>query len=263
VTGHSRGAAVKVARDIWLIFQDEASQLARHPKYLAIALIQPIAYLAFFTPFLKAVMTNEGLSTYGDAYQVYVPGLFVGMGLFSGLFAGYGLLAALRQGVIDRCRVTPVSRVGLLLGRQLMHVLYLWWQAVVITVAAALFGMRVHPADLLLSYGILGMMVLLSTSISFDIALLVRNEQTLGTLTNSVGQPLSLLAGVLIPLAIAPLWVRDLALWNPFAWAANSMRALFKGQIGNPVVWQGSLIVTAMAMAAVLLSSRLFSRDVS
>jgi ABC-2 type transport system permease protein len=254
---------VKVLRDIWLIFQDEAGQLVRHPKYLAIALIQPVCYLAFFTPFLKAVMANEGLHTYGDAYQVYVPGLFVGMGLFSGLFAGYGLLAAMRQGVIERCRVTPISRVGLLLGRQLMHVTYLLWQAVVITVAAALFGLRVHPANLLLSYLMLGMMVLLSTSISYDIALFVRNEQTLGTLTNSLGQPLSLLAGVLIPLAIAPLWVRDVAEWNPFAWATNAMRALFKGQIGEPVVWQGALIVTAVATAAVLLSSRLFSREIS
>jgi ABC-2 type transport system permease protein len=254
---------VKVLRDIWIIFQDEASQLVRHPKYLAITLIQPVCYLAFFTPFLKAVMATDGLSTYGDAYQVYVPGLFVGMGLFSGLAAGYGLLAALRQGVIDRCRVTPVSRVGLLLGRQMMHVVYLWWQAVIITVAAALFGLRVHPANLLLSYLMLGMMVLLSTSISYDIALFVRNEQTLGTLTNSVGQPLSLLAGVLIPLAIAPLWVRNVAKWNPFAWATNGMRALFKGQIGEPVVWEAALIVTAVAMAMVLLSSRMFSREVS
>jgi ABC-2 type transport system permease protein len=91
----------------------------------------------------------------------------------------------------------------------------------------------------------------------------VRNEQTLGTLTNSVGQPLSLLAGVLIPLAIAPLWVRNVAKWNPFAWATNGMRALFKGQIGEPVVWEAALIVTAVAMAMVLLSSRMFSREVS
>jgi ABC-2 type transport system permease protein len=254
---------VKVARDIWLIFQDETGQLVRHPKYLAFTMVQPICYLAFFTPFLKAVMATDGLSTYGDAYQVYVPGLFVGMGLFGGLASGYGLLAALRQGVIDRCRVTPVSRVGLLLGRQLMHVMYLWWQAIIITVAAVLFGLRVHPADLLLSYLMLGMMVLLSTSISYDIALFVRNEQTLGTLTNSVGQPLSLLAGVLIPLAIAPLWVRDVAQWNPFAWATNGMRALFKGQIGHPVVWQAALIVTAVTTAMVLLSSRIFSREAS
>ena len=254
---------MKTARDVWLIFQDEASQMARHPKILAIALVQPICYLAFFTPFLKAVLASQGVTSYRDAYQVYVPGLFVAMGLFGGLFAGYGLLAALRQGVIDRCRVTPISRVGLLLGRQLMHVSYILFQAVIITLAAALFGLRVQLGDLVLSYAMLSMMVLLSTSISYDIALFVRNENSLGTLVNSVGQPLSLLAGVLIPLAIAPLWVRDVALWNPFAWATNGMRALFEGHIGEAVVWQGALIVTAVAAVTVLLSSRLFSREIS
>ena len=62
----------------------------------------------------------------------------------------------------------------------------------------------------------------------------------LGNLTNGVAQPLSLLAGVLIPLSVAPLWVRDVALWNPFAWAANGMRAIFHGHIGAQVVWQAS-----------------------
>lgn len=252
---------MKTLRDIWLIFQDESSQLVHHPRILAISLIQPITYLAFFTPFLKAVMVNQGLSTYGDAYQVYVPGLFVGMGLFSGLGAGYGLLAALRQGVIDRCRVTPVSRVGLMLGRQLMHVSYILFQATVITCAAVIFGMRVEPGTLLLSYLMLSVMVLLSTSISYDIALFVRNENSLGTLTNSVGQPLSLLAGILIPLAIAPLWVRDIALWNPFAWATNGMRALFAGHIGEQVVWQAAVIVTVVATLAIFFSSRLFGRE--
>ena len=58
-----------------------------------------------------------GVSSYGSAYQIYVPSLFAAMGLFSGLFAGFALLAAMRQGVITRCRVTPLSRVCLLLGR--------------------------------------------------------------------------------------------------------------------------------------------------
>jgi ABC-2 type transport system permease protein len=57
-----------------------------------------------------------GVSTYGGTYQIYVPSLFAAMGIFSGLFAGFALLAALRQGVITRFRVTPLSRVGLLPG---------------------------------------------------------------------------------------------------------------------------------------------------
>ena len=125
---------MKLARDTWLTFQYEAGQLVHDPVAIAATLLNPVTYLLFFTPFLKSVLH---VSTYGGAFQIYVPLLFCSMGLFGGLFAGFTLLAAIRQGVIARFRVTPLSRVGLLLGRELMHVPLIGFQAVVITVAAS------------------------------------------------------------------------------------------------------------------------------
>lgn len=250
---------MKLARDVWLTFQYEVGLLIHNPVNVAITLIQPITYLAFFTPFLKAVM---GVSTYGGAYQVYVPSLFVAMGLFSGMYAGFALLAAMRKGVITRFRVAPLSRVGLLLGRELMYVLLIGFQALVITVFALVFGLRVALPNFLLALMLLSMMVLLGVSVSYALALFVTNETVLVNLVNGVAQPLSLLAGVLIPLSVAPLWVRQIALWNPFAWGANAIRTVFHGQIGAQVVWQGTLILAVLAALAVTLSSRLFSREI-
>jgi ABC-2 type transport system permease protein len=253
-------AAMKLARDTWLTFLYEGGRLLRNPVNIAVTLIQPLTYLALFTPFLKSVM---GVSSYGAAYQIYVPSLFAAMGLFSGMFAGFALLAAMRQGVITRCRVTPLSRVGLLLGWELMYVLLIGFQAVVVVLAALVLGLRVQPANFLFALGLLSMMVLLSVSISYGLALLVTNEHSLVTLVNSVSQPVSLLAGVLIPLSVAPLWVQRVALWNPFAWGTNGMRAVFQGQLGNQVVWQASLILAVLAVLAVVLSSRLFNREIA
>jgi ABC-2 type transport system permease protein len=251
---------MKLARDTWLTFQYEAGLLVRNPATIAITLIQPITYLALFTPFLKSVL---GVSSYGGAYQIYVPSLFAAMGIFSGLFAGFALLAAMRQGVITRFRVTPLSRVGLLLGRELMYVLLIGFQALVVTVIALVFGLRVRPGDLLLALVFLAMMVLVSVSVSYILALLVPNENSLVTLVNAVSMPVSLLAGVLIPLSVAPLWVRDVALWNPFAWGTNGMRSIFHGHLGASVVWQASIVLAAVAVVAVVLSSRLFSREIA
>src|SRR6266496_3155177 len=251
---------MKLARDTWLTFQYEVGQLVHNPVSIAITLLQPLTYLAFFTPFLKSVM---GVSTYSDAYQVYVPSLFCAMGLFSGMYAGFALLAAMRRGVIARFRVTPLSRVGLLLGRELTVAAMIGFQAVVITVVALIFGLRVPPANFLLALIVLAMMVLFGVSISFALAILMPNETMLPSLVNGVAQPLSLLAGVLIPLSVAPLWVRDVALWNPWAWGANGMRAIFDGQIGAQVVWQAALILAGLATVAVVLSSRLFSREIA
>jgi ABC-2 type transport system permease protein len=251
---------MKLARDTWLTLQYEAGQLVHSPVGIAISLLQPITYLLLFTPFLKSVM---GAPTYGDAYGIYVPLLFAAMGIFSGMFAGFALIAAIRQGVIARFRVTPLSRAGLLLGRELLFVLLTGFQAVVIAVVALIFGLRVPLISLLLALVLLAMMVLIGVSISFALAIYVPNETALANLTNGVTEPLALLAGVLIPLSVAPLWVRDVALWNPFAWGANGMRAIFGGHIGAPVVWKASIILAGLATVAVVLSSRLFTGEIA
>jgi ABC-2 type transport system permease protein len=251
---------LKLARDTWLTFQYEGGQLWHNPAAIAAALLNPVTYLLFFTPFLKSVLKAP---TYGDAYQIYVPLLFCTLGLFGGLFAGFVLLAAIRQGVIQRFRVTPLSRVGLLLGRELVFVAMIGFQAVVITVIALIFGLRVPPANFLLALIVLAMMVLLGVSISFAVAIAVPNESLLPSVMNGVAQPLSLLAGVLIPLSVAPLWVRDVALWNPWAWAANGMRAIFEGNVGAQVVWEALVILAGLAAVAVGLSSRLFTREIA
>lgn len=250
---------MKLARDTWLILQYEVLMLVRNPANIAVTLIQPITYLIVFAPFLKAVM---GVSS-GNAYRIYVPSLFCSMGLFSGMFSGFALLAAMRQGVITRCRVTPLSRAALMLGRVLMYNLLIGFQAIVITLAALAFGLRVQPADVLFALVLLSLMVMLGCSISYALALLVPNENSLPTLINSISQPLALLAGVLIPLSVAPLWIRNVALWNPFAWGTRGMRAVFAGQLGTQVVWQASLILAVLAVVAVVLSSRLFSREIA
>ncbi len=117
--------------------------------------------------------------------------------------------------------------------------------------------------NLLLALVLLALMVLIGVSISYVLAIFVPNQTVLINLTNGVTEPLALLAGVLIPLSVAPLWVRRVALWNPFAWGANGMRAIFQRHIGAHVVWQASIILAVLAAIAVLVSSRLFNREIA
>lgn len=251
---------MKLARDTWLTFQYETSQLIHNPVNIAVSLLQPVTYLLLFTPFIKSVM---GVSTYSGAYQIYVPSLFVAMGVFSGLFAGFSLIGAIRQGVIERCRITPLSRAGLVLGRELVFVALVGFQAIIIAIVAAIFGLRMPVVDFLVALALLSLMVLIGVSISNMMAILVPDVNVLLNVTNGITEPIAMLAGILIPISVAPLWVRDVDLWNPFAWGSNGMHAVFQGHIGQSVVWEAAVILAALAGLTVVGSSRLFTRQIA
>jgi len=250
---------VKLARDTWLVFQRQMSLMLRSRTWLVFGLAQPITYLVLFAPMLKPAL---GADSYGDAYRVYVPGLLVVMCLYGGLFTGFGLLAELRAGIIERARVTPVSRSALLLGRALRDVASLLVQALVITVIAVPFGLSVSVLNLLLAYLLLSVIALMTTSLSYAVTLLVRKEGALGPVMNTVAQPVALLAGVLLPIALAPAWIQAIADWNPFYWVTNGMRSLFEGRAGDIEIWQGLIGVTILAAIAVAWSTRLFQRTI-
>ncbi|MFY1695818.1 ABC transporter permease [Solwaraspora sp. WMMD791] len=253
---------MKFARDTWLIFQRQATLLLRNPVWIFVGVFQPIMYLLLFAPLLKPALAPMGASTDAEIYRIFVPGLLVLLAIFGGLFQGFGLIAELRAGVIERSRVTPVSRLALLLGRSLRDVVSLLLQAVIITVLAIPFGLTVQLGNLLLAYLLLALIALMTSAVSYGVALLVRSEDALAPLMNTVAQPVLLLSGILLPLAFAPLWLQRVAQWNPFSWAVDGTRALFAGNIGDDAVWQGLLITMALAALAVTWAARAFARSV-
>jgi len=250
---------MKLLRDTSLIFQRQAQLLLRNPVWIVVGVFQPVMYLLLFAPLLKPAL---GVSSNAEAYEIFVPGLLVLLAIFGGLFQGFGLIAELRAGVIERSRVTPVSRLALLLGRSLRDVVSLIAQAVIITLLALVFDLRVFLGNLLLAYLMLALISLMTSALSYGIALVVKSEDALAPLMNTVAQPVLLLSGILLPLTFAPGWLQGIADWNPFSWAVDGTRALFRGDLGSPDVWQGLLIMAALAFLAVAWAAREFSRSV-
>src|SRR4051795_8410775 len=233
--------------------------LLRNPVWILVGVFQPVMYLLLFAPLLKPAL---GVRSNAEAYEIFVPGLLVLLAIFGGLFQGFGLIAELRAGVIERSRVTPVSRFALLLGRSLRDVVSLIAQAVIITLLALIFDLRVFLGYLLLAYLMLALISLMTSALSYGIALLVKSEDALAPLMNTVAQPVLLLSGILLPLTFAPSWLRHVADWNPFSWAVNGTRALFRGDLGSSDVWQGLLIMAVLSLAAVAWAAREFARSV-
>jgi ABC-2 type transport system permease protein len=250
---------MKLLRDTLIIFERQALLLLRNPVWIFVGVFQPVMYLLLFAPLLKPALQ---VSSNAQAYEIFVPGLLVLLAIFGGLFQGFGLIAELRAGIIERSRVTPVSRLALLLGRSLRDVVSLIAQAVIITLLALIFDLRVFIGYLLLAYLMLALISLMTSALSYGVALVVKSEDALAPLMNTVAQPVLLLSGILLPLTLAPGWLQGIADWNPFSWAVNGTRALFRGDLGSSDVWQGLLIMAVLAVLSVVWAAREFARSV-
>jgi ABC-2 type transport system permease protein len=250
---------MKLLRDTWLVFQRQMQLVMRNPVWVIIGVVQPLYFLFLFGPLLKPAL---GVSTNAEAYRIFIPGLLVMLAMFGSMFVGFGLIAELRAGVIERSRVTPVSRLALMLGRSLRDVVTLFVQALLIIGLAIPFGLNVQLGDLLLAFLLLGLIGLMLSALSNAIALKLRSEDALAPLMNGVAQPLLLLSGILLPLALAPVWLQRVADWNPFSWAVDASRALFAGQPGDSSVWQALLILGVLTALSLGWAARSFARSV-
>jgi ABC-2 type transport system permease protein len=250
---------MKLIRDTLLVFQRQTLLLLRNPVWIFVGVFQPVMYLLLFAPLLKPALQ---VSSNAQAYEIFVPGLLVLLAIFGGLFQGFGLIAELRAGIIERSRVTPVSRLALLLGRSLRDVVSLIAQAIIITLLALIFDLRVFIGNLLLAYLMLALISLMTSALSYGVALVVKSEDALAPLMNTVAQPVLLLSGILLPLTLAPGWLQGIADWNPFSWAVDGTRALFRGDLGSSDVWQGLVIMAVLAVLSVVWAAREFARSV-
>jgi ABC-2 type transport system permease protein len=253
---------MKTLRDTWLVFLRYLALFLHNPAWVIIGVIQPMLYLLLFAPLLKSIAAMPGFPP-GGAYNVFVPGLLIQLGLFGASGVGFSLIAELRFGVIERLRVTPVSRLSLLLGRALRDILTLLIQSLLLVLISLPFGLHIQVGGLLVMLGLIALIGLLVASISYALALWLKSEDAFAPLLFTATLPLLLLSGVLLPLTLAPSWLRTIADANPLAYAVDAARSLFNNHPGDSSVIKGVLIMAVLAIVAVVTAARSFSRAVA
>jgi ABC-2 type transport system permease protein len=250
---------MNLIRDTWLIFLRSLMLTLRNPVWVFVGLWQPILYLALYAPLLIPITSAQGFPR-GGVFNVFVPGLLVQLAMFE-IFSGFGLIAELRAGVIERMRVTPISRVAMLLGRALRDVVILLVKAVLIIACALPFGLTIKLGGIVVALILLALVGLIMTTFSYSLALAVKSEDVLAPTVNSIFLPVLLLSGILLPIDLGPRWLQWVATLNPFSHAVNAMRSLFAGSVLNGTVALGMGLMLALALGALVLASRAFARS--
>lgn len=248
--------------DTVLVFRRQLRLSLRNPAWVIIGLIQPILYLAFFGPLLAKIASGGLLGVpASNPYRFFVPGLLIQLGLFGAAFVGFSIIADWRAGVIERFRVTPVSRMALLAGRVLRDVVTLTVQAIVLVLAGLAFGLRAPLAGVLIGLCFVAVVAVSLSAVSYAVGLLLKSEDALAPLLNMVMVPLMLLSGIMLPMTLGPQWLRDAAKVTPFGYIINAMRDVFAGHYVNAVVAEGIGVSVGLAVVCLWLAGRAFVRE--
>ena len=236
----------KLIRDTRIMFMRNLQHTLKTPVFVFVSLFQPLLYLLLFMPLLKDLGGVPGLPE-GKTVQVFIPGLLVMMAMFGTAFVGFSLIDDIRAGVIERFLVSPASRSSILLGRVLRDAVVLLAQCILITLVAIPFGLLVNFWGFLLSLVLYAVIAVVMASLSYGFALIYKTEDNLAPTLNTITLPLSLLSGIILPLALAPLWIRAIAKANPFAYAVDASRAMFAGNFSSPHIAEGFVVIFIMA----------------
>ncbi|MEU1041609.1 ABC transporter permease [Streptomyces sp. NPDC005907] len=240
--------------DTALIYGRYLRQSLRSRFALLFGVLTPLLYLLFFGPLL----TNLPLGGQGSSWQMLVPGLLMQLGLFGALFAGFTIIIESGQGVVERMRVTPVSRLALLLGRVLREATVFVFQAVLLVLAALAMGLRAPLAGILIGFAFVGLLTVSLASLSYAVALRVRTPQQFGPLINAVSMPSMLLSGLMLPMSLAPGWLDALSHFMPFRYLVDAVRDAYVGSYTTAHMLYGVLVALGLTVLAVTVGTRGF-----
>lgn len=254
---------MRFLRETWIVFSRQLRLALRNPIWVILGLIQPILYLGLFGPLLEQVVSNTPGLPPGDAWQIFVPGLLIQLGIFGAAFVGFGLIAELRAGVVERQRVSPAHRSALLVGRVLRDVVVLLVQGLLLVLVAVPFGLRVPVAGAALALVTVALLGAAFSSLSYAAGLALKSEDALAPVVNGLAIPLLLLSGILLPMTIAPVWLRRLSDANPVKHIVDGVRATFRGDLASSVAIWGLTWTVVLVLIGVFVGTRTFRRETS
>jgi ABC-2 type transport system permease protein len=240
--------------DTALVYGRYLRQSLRSRFALLFGVLMPLLYLLFFGPLLTGLPLGER----GSSWQVLVPGLLLQLGLFGASFAGFTIILEKGQGVVERMRVTPVSRLALLLGRVLREATVFVFQAVLLVLAAVAMGLRAPLAGVLIGFGFVALLTVSLSALSYALAMKVSTPQGFGPTVNALTMPSMLLSGLMLPMSLGPAWLDVLSHLMPFRYLVDAVRDAYVGSYATADMLYGVLVALGLTALSVTVGTRVF-----
>jgi ABC-2 type transport system permease protein len=234
----------------------ELRPLVREPFGILISLMQPLVFLALFSPLLP------DMGPTASALQWFVPGIVAMSCLMGSSMVGASLTQEMVTGSHERLLVSPLSRPSLLVGRSLREIVPTLAQTLLILAIVTPFSFDLHPLGVLVGIAILAVFCVGVGALSFALALASKDQEWLfWTVQQTVIFPVLLLAGMLLPVDNGPGWLRFLSQLNPLTYVIDAERALFAGTWPGDTVLAGAMAAAIVAALGLTVGLRAMNRS--
>jgi len=253
---------MKKLTDIALLFKRPFLQQLHNPTWLFVGGSTPLMYLVLFMPLLKRLGGGLGVPS-NEVIQLFLPGIIALLAFGNGFFSGFGTIFLLRSGFIERLRVTPASRFAILIGPILSGIVWTLLFASIIIGLSVPFGFHIYLGGLLVYALLLILIIILFGALSTALAITTKEINTFAAIVNGVNLPLILLAGVMLPLTLAPSWMRFVAHINPLYYTVSAGRALGVGNIETRAVWLAFAVMIPLTIIVLAWSLKVYKKAVA
>jgi oleandomycin transport system permease protein len=221
------------------------AKTARSPGAVINGVVTPALFLVLFLYLFGGSVAGST----SDYLQYLFPGILVMGAALSGLVStGTNLNLDLKNGITDRFRSLPISRLAPLLGSVLADIVrYLLAVAILFTIGT-LLGFRVHGslAGALAAAGLAMLFGFCLSWVTVFIGVLVKDANAVLAFSFITFLPLQLGTSLAAPTSTLPGWLRAWAGINPVTQVMDACRALLNG---TPA---GDTITTTLLWCAIL-----------
>lgn len=225
----------------------------RSPQLIATGAVGGTMFLLLFLWVFGGAITGTGV-----AYVDYlVPGFLAANAMMMAMNASAGVAADLEQGVFDRFRSLPVSRLALLTGRTTADTLLLGWGLAVTVAVAVAVGFRVHGSlgQTVLALVLLAVFGFVFTWVAVYVGMAAGGPQAAQGMA-MLAFPVGFLSSAYVPVETMPGWLQPIAQHQPVTVMVDAVRSLLLGDpaLAGVTGSTGGLVARSLAWSAVILA---------
>ena len=243
---------MRAATETALIAQRSIKRLIRTPQLVVFSTVQPVMFTLLFVYVFGGAIKLTGLS-----YVDYLlPGILTQTTLIGAVASSVGLAQDLREGMVDRFRSLPMSRIAVLAGRTTADLVRNVFVICLILGVGSAVGFRFHGSAAA-SAAAFGVALLFGYAFSWVfavIALLVKDMETAQVAGMVIVFPFMFASSAFVPTRTMPDWLQVFTRHQPVSITVGAVRALTQGgTVGTlpltSVAWSLGILAVAAPVA--------------